>query len=478
MNSRANNESEKDVHETSENICARNERFIQELSSPEIYVEPTSSDIESVQRGLDFILRLALDDENFHNFGSDAFSCFYDIATTAEEPLRKFALLRTELTAQLWLKHYPTLRNESEEEDEDPDKLLDFMMGLYSLERVGIGHGSKEELRVACSKCSLVDLFGIEKDDIMVRSLPVSEPAIAHSDYISCISSAFYAAKTGINVHLDLKNLLKLLPTFRPYSDFHDVRDGHDDDNFDEYADTLTLIANVVHVLSSYGEFCISPTLLPQEYAYLVNPVHLERAMETVDVHLAGEICHCLRVFGTSEHHPLLAKGLQFLRNSQRKDGSWPTRRQDEGAYVRYHATMCAISALNPQRFRGFGPSDPTIVEDLMIYRYSTRHGMQAAMKKMDEKLISSSFLAVELPPLSSVTHLRDYYEAKANSSRGEIDIPTQIYGLHRLHSLMTEKKIFADSTKRRLRRKYSSNASAGNRTSKALKKSNIPEDD
>lgn len=261
-------------------------------------------------------------------------------------------------------------------------------MGVYSLERVGIGHDSKEELRNAISKCKVIDLFGIEKEDVYVRPLPVNEPAMAHSDYISCISSAFYGSKTGINVHLDFGSMLKLLPTFRPYDDFKSMKDGHDDDLFDEYADTLTLIANVIHVLSNYGELCISPTLLPQEYAYLSNPLHLDRVIECVDVHLVGEICHCLRVFGTPESHPLLAKGLKFLCECQNLDGSWPTRRQDESGYVRYHAAMCAISALNPQRFRGFGPSDPHLIEDLMAYRYGTRSGMNAASKKVPLSLI------------------------------------------------------------------------------------------
>ena len=446
---------DEDARVTSANIVDRNERFVSELSSPDTYNEKASTNIESVQRGLDFILSLALDEENFNGFGTDAFSCFYDVSTTAEEPLRKFALLRTELTAQLWLKHYPSLKKDGEEEeDDDPERLIDFLMGVYSLERVGIAHDSKEELRTAISKCSLTDLFGIEKDEIRIKPLPVDEPAMAHSYYISCISSAFYGTKTGINVHLDLNNLLRLLPTFRPYDDYDEIINGHDDEEFDEYADTLTLIANVIHVVSNYGELCISPTILPQEYAYLSNPLHMNRCIDTVDVHLVGEICHCLRVFGTDENDPLLSKGLNFLREAQMLDGSWPTRRNDAEPYTRYHAAMCAVSALNPQKFRGFGPSDPKILEDLITYRYATQKGMFAGAKKLGvDPSSSSSFLAVNLPPLECYSHVKEFYDAKGNSVRGEVHVPPQIYGLHRLQTLLQEKNMFSDNERKSLRR-------------------------
>ena len=446
---------DEDAKETSANIVNRNERFVAELSSPDLYDEKASTNIESVQRGLDFILTLALDEENFNSFGTDAFSCFYDVSTTAEEPLRKFALLRTELTAQLWLKYYPTLRkNGEEQEDEDPERLIDFLMGVYSLERVGIAHDSKEELRAAILKCSVTDLFGIEKDEIRIKPLPVDEPAMAHSYYISCISSAFYGTKTGINVHLNLNNLLKLLPTFRPYDDYNEIKNGHDDEEFDEYADTLTLIANVIHVVSNYGELCISPTILPQEYAYLTNPLHLNRCIDAVDVHLVGEICHCLRVFGTDENDPFLSKGLTFLREVQNLDGSWPTRRNDTDPYFRYHASMCAVSALNPQRFRGFGPSDPQILEDLITYRYATQEGLLAGAKVLGvDPSSSSSFLAVDLPPLETFSYLKDFYDAKGNSVRGEVHAPPQTYGLHRLQTLLQEKNMLSDNERKSLRR-------------------------
>ena len=59
-----------------------------------------------------------------------------------------------------------------------------------------------------------------------------------------------------------LHTVLSLLPAFRPYRDLHSRLDSgkgkgdSDDDDaaFDLYVDQLTLVFNLVHVLSSYGE--------------------------------------------------------------------------------------------------------------------------------------------------------------------------------------------------------------------------------
>ena len=502
-----------EVEEASKNICDRVERLLEELISPTQYESPALTDIEAVQRALDFILSLALDEQNFCEFGSDALSCFYDVSTTSPEPLRKFALLRTEITAQYWLKRNPALLKENDdgESDLDGDVVVDWIMGLYSLERVGIGHDAKEEVRTAASKMTVEDFFNLDPSCFRIRSLPVDGPPMSHSEYTTVLSSTFYAVKTGISVHVDLSTALKLLPTFRPYKKFSYLKQS--DDEFSDYSDQITMIFNVVHVLSSYGELRLSPELLPLEFNYLSNPLHLDRAIEFKDVHLIGEICHCLRVFGTLDSS--MSRGLQFLRESQNLDGSWPAR-DNELPYFRYHAAMCAVSALNPQRFRGFGPCDPELADDLLRLRYATKkgyhagapaavpsvgtdslcpnvipksHGMNSlAMETIldpignqcdvseapngGQKLVSnrggqgifnpkaaeSVLYAPYCPdnilnPISDLLPLRDYYDAKADSVRIEIEMMPQIYGMNRLKTLLEEKAYLyfsGDEQKRR----------------------------
>ena len=57
------------------------------------------------------------------------------------------------------------------------------------------------------------------------------------------------------------------------------------------------MLFNLVHVLSSNEELHLSPALLPQEHAFLSRPEHLQRAVSRGDVHLVGELCHCMDAF-------------------------------------------------------------------------------------------------------------------------------------------------------------------------------------
>ena len=60
------------------------ERLLQELAGPDSYAEKASSDIEAVERGLNFIMHLGTVEENFRTFGTDIFQTCYDVSATAE----------------------------------------------------------------------------------------------------------------------------------------------------------------------------------------------------------------------------------------------------------------------------------------------------------------------------------------------------------------------------------------------------------
>lgn len=60
------------------------ERLLDELCTPNSCVERAPSDVEAVQRGLNFLMQVATDDHNFKLFGSEIFQTFYEVATSAE----------------------------------------------------------------------------------------------------------------------------------------------------------------------------------------------------------------------------------------------------------------------------------------------------------------------------------------------------------------------------------------------------------
>ena len=89
------------------------------------------------------------------------------------------------------------------------------------------------------------------------------------------------------------------------------------------------------------------------------------------DVHIVGELCHCLRIFGASSADSVVAMGVRFLLDAQDPtDGSWPIRRSsDEEPYFRYHASMCATMALYEPVFRGFGPGSKELNGILSVWQ-------------------------------------------------------------------------------------------------------------
>ena len=457
----------------------RVDRMLRELTSPATYSDKPKDDMEAVERGLCFILQLALDIDNFKRFGSDVFLTFYDVATTAEEPLRKFALLRAEVAAQIWLQNYPSLKQcssvnsnttESNEEtefltdittttttttssllsskqkkvevEEDPtaDEILDFVMGIYALERVGIGHDSKEEVRNVAKKYTLEDFFDIDAF-VFQSGIEYSKPQIEWREYTQILTYSFYAEKTGIDIHISLSSVLKQLYLYRPYKTFRNLK--YDSDEFDSYADQLTMVFNIIHVLSNYGELRLSPGLVPQEYSFLSDESNLQYAIDFRDVHLVGEICHCLRVLGTPLTSPLLLRGLTFLRSSQRKDGSWPARDDAEDNYFRYHACMCAISALNPQRFRGYGPSEPKILNLLLQTRYAIRTNRLASTPLAGvSSVFPPNVFGENILPVKSFDHIHQYYHTQANIINQEVYHLANQYGDIRLVELLKEREI------------------------------------
>ena len=311
------------MEKSQKEIENRVERLLDELHMPEEFEKPAESDVEIVQRALNFILIISLDEDNFTTFGSDVFQTFYDVATTAEEPLRKFALLRTEVAAQMWLHTYPSFGGENSEGEIEADEVLDFVMGIYTLERVGIGHDSKESVREAAKKVKTEDFFDVSESAFSTK-IRHMRPTMEWRQYTKALTYTFYASKIGIDIGQDLTTVLQLLPLYRPYRSFTKI--SKSSDSFDEYTDQITMLFNLIHVLSNYGELRLAPSLLPQEYEYLSDPSHMEKAISFNDVHLVGEIVHCLRVLGAAETNPIIVKGLEYLRSKQKLDGSWPTR--------------------------------------------------------------------------------------------------------------------------------------------------------
>ena len=101
----------------------------------------------------------------------------------------------------------------------------------------------------------------------------------------------------------------------------------------------------------------------------------------------------------------------------------------------RYHATMCAVYALSPKRFRGFGPSEPSLLDDLHSMKGLTR----VNMNRQDDNLLENTptFIDSPLHGLSSFSHLNNLYQLSAESVSHEMNMSAQIYGISRLQCIV-----------------------------------------
>lgn len=281
----------------------------------------------------------------------------------------------------------------------------------------------------------------------------MTEPPLEHSHYTQALNYSFYASKVGIDIKVDLANVLQILPLYRPYKSFT-TSFRLDDDIFEEYSNQLTLVFNLIHVLSNNGEFKLSPGLFPLEVEFLSAPIHFEKAIKWKDVHLLGELCHCLRVFGFSEEtNENMRRGLEVIRHEQLlSDGSWRARHDSDDPYFKYHAAMCAISALNPQRFRGFGPSDPRLYRSLYESRFYTRFrhssptensetsSLSTHQQELQDLYGSSTYLNVPFPQLKEMSSLDDYYQMSSASVQHEINMSSTRYAQSRVKELLVNK--------------------------------------
>lgn len=89
---------------------------------------------------------------------------------------------------------------------------------------------------------------------------------------------------------------------------------------------------------------------------------------------------------------------------------------------------MCAIAALKPRRFRGYGPSDPLLLVQLQGETHATG-------------TTTPSFMDAPLHTLSSFRVLNGLYGLSADCAAQETDMSAQMYGTSRVQDILRTTK-------------------------------------
>lgn len=325
----------------------------------------------AIRRGLEFIYRIACDEEHFAVWGHDLLNCFYFISVTSlEEDLRRTARRMGRERARTWRRQHSNLPH-----NPDVEAVSEFIHGSYAAERLGLRDAAiKEQLREAAKGISAREYLYF---DPAIEPPPGDATEVCWCGFLNergrktCLEcrrrlviinryklwydaliAAYNCERVGVHVGARFAEVLKWLTALRPY------RGRENGDNPDFY-DTLYAITHVVYTLNDYSLYRLSPRWLPQEYAFLKT--NLREAIETEDPDMMGEFLDSLRAFGLEDTHPLIRTGMKYLLSSQNPDGSWGDMNA-ENIYERYHPTWTAIDGLRQYAWRGERLSFPRLM--------------------------------------------------------------------------------------------------------------------
>ena len=172
-----------------------------------------------VLRGLDAIFHMAQSDANFALFGNDIVQCFYDVATVTAEPVRARALMYVEQLAQRW-KHSVARLGWKQGASPTPQEVIDAIVGMYCMERVGIGCDVKVAVRRfmdGADGFGAREYLGWEPASASCAGPPPARrgvPRRAASVYRTMSNSlihTFYAEKVGLTLGCSYADVYKWL---------------------------------------------------------------------------------------------------------------------------------------------------------------------------------------------------------------------------------------------------------------------------
>ncbi len=165
------------------------------------------------------------------------------------------------------------------------------------------------------------------------------------------LASTYVSGRCGILFGVRYLDVLKWLPTMRPYP-------VGADENVELLREAIYAVTHIVYTLNDYGTYRLRPGWLPREFAFL--KANVASACERKDPEVLGELLDSLKAFGLRASHPLIMRGTRYLLAEQNEDGSWGDA-HEENIRTRCHTTWTAIDGLRTYAWRGERLSRPEV---------------------------------------------------------------------------------------------------------------------
>jgi hypothetical protein len=322
-------------------------------------------------RGLKFIYRTALKRQNFEDYGQDYLWCFYTLSVAVRDAdVRRMARFMGIERARRWRSLHRFVPG-----DADAATISNLAYGNDAADSLGVYDPElKKQLRRDATHFKARDylLFDPLKepppsdvpDDCRrcgasnVRGAKVcficKAPLVMRTRYdiwYDALITTYVGTRSGINLGASYTDVLKWLPTLRPYT-ASPANEG------EEFHDTVYAITHIVYTLNNYSQYKLSPRLLPQEFEFLRT--NLRAAIADDDADMLGEFMDSLRAFGLKTSDPLIRAGMEYYLSHQNRDGSWGDMNEKD-IYMRYHPTWNAVAGLSEYAWATEGLSFPEV---------------------------------------------------------------------------------------------------------------------
>lgn len=326
---------------------------------------------QAILRGLRFIYRTALVRQNFEDYGPDYLWCFYTLSMAVRDPqVRRMARRMGLERAHAWRSAHRSVSA-----DADAATISNLAYGNDAAESLGVGdHEFKRQLvRAArhfkardyllfdplkepppadvpadCKRCQATNARGalvcfVCKTPLVMRT--------RYDIWYDALITTYVGTRSGVHLGADYLDVLKWLPTLRPYR-------ASPQNEGEEFHDTVYAITHIVYTLNNYSQYRLSPRLLVQEFEFLKT--NLRAAIEADDADMLGEFMDSLRAFGLTTSDPLIRSGMEYYLSHQNRDGSWGDV-SEKDIYMRYHPTWNAIAGLSEYAWAREGLSFPKV---------------------------------------------------------------------------------------------------------------------
>ena len=314
----------------------------------------------AIERGLQFIYRIASNPEYFSRLGHDMVFCFYTISNTAKNPkLREMARRMGEERARQWRHDNPA------PPIGDPDDLSVFVLGEQAAEKfLGPDPHLKTRVQAAADHFSAIGFMGFDPHlEPPPADIPERCPKCNYQNprgatvcqkcqtaltfrnrydvWLDALVASYAGDTYGVKLGAAYPEVLQWISKMRPYPA------PKDEQELDSVTYALT---HLVYTLNDYNKYRVSPTWLTQEFRFLRS--NISEAEHYEDPEMLGEFMDTLRAFGEDESAPEIRAGIEYLLSRQNPDGSWGNPDETD-IYARYHTTWTAIDGLRQYSYAG-----------------------------------------------------------------------------------------------------------------------------